>query len=257
MNQPDEAVAADGNFIFGAMPPSISAALRKSLQDVEPATLGHILDEGFTGPEMKMLSGVPARVIGTAITCKSTGDDSAIVHYAIAQIRPGDFLVIDRGGDARAACFGGGLALAASRAGCAGVLIDGPATDIDEIVGLGLPVWATGLTPLTTRRRYRQGWFCVPVRCGTVTVNAGDIVIADRNGAVFLAPAEAAALGQRALKIQQDQAARYAKVRAGGSLAELNGTVEAFARIRNTPALTRQTDMDRDLRPLPAKGRRT
>jgi len=224
-------------FVFNQPPAPLTPAQRDAASGVEPATLGHVLSEGFTGTEVRCMVGDHRSVVGPVVTCRADGDDNAIVHYAVSQLRPGDFLVVQRTGDTRPACFGGGLALAAHLAGCAGVLVLGPVTDLAELRELGMPVWATGLTALTSKRRYREGDYCVPVSMGDFVIEPGMVAVGDENGVVFVARHAFQQLAAEALEMQQRQAARRTKIANGALLGEVNGTLEAFAKIRGNPAV--------------------
>jgi 4-hydroxy-4-methyl-2-oxoglutarate aldolase len=114
-------------------------------------------------------------------------------------LRPGDILVVDRAGDARHAVFGGGVAFAAKAAGCIGIVIDGMATDIQELREYGLPVWGRGLSVVTGKRQFDQGEFGVPVSCGEVSVKPGDAILADENGVLVLKPSEIRSAAERAI----------------------------------------------------------
>ena len=65
----------------------------------------------------------------------------------------------------------------------AGIVIDGPIRDIDEIGQWDFPVYATGTTP---GGPYKEGpgEVNVPVACGGISVNPGDIILGDPDGAV-------------------------------------------------------------------------
>lgn len=219
-------------FVFLQPPVPLSEPQLAAARGVEPATLGHVLSEGFTGPEIRCLVGNQHAVAGSVVTCRADGDDNAIVHYAVSQLRSGDFLVVDRTGDTRQACFGGGLAFAAHLAGCAGVLVRGPVTDLAELRELGMPVWATGLTALTSKRRYRQGGYCVPVRMGEFVIQPGMVAIGDENGIVFVAADSFERLVSEAHEMQARQADRRVLLANGALLGEVNGTLEAFEKIR-------------------------
>ena len=173
------------------------------------------------------------RIAGTAVTCRFAGIDGSIMHYALGQLRPGDVLVVDRAGDRRHAACGGGVCFAAQAAGALGIVIDGPATDIGEIRQYGLPVWARGLSAVTSKRTYTHGEFCVPINCGGVTVMPGDAVLADENGILFLKPDMIEATAKRGIELQEAEGPRLARVAKGERLPDLNGT---NARIREIVA---------------------
>jgi regulator of RNase E activity RraA len=219
-------------FVINPLPPQVDPALIELLGKAEPATIGHFLDFGFVDPKIHALWQVP-RIAGTAVTVRCAGNDSTIVHYALGQLRPGDILVIDRFGDERHAAVGGGVAFAAREAGARGIIIDGVATDIGEIREFAMPVWARGLSVVTTKRPFQNGEFCVPVSLGGVPVEPGDAILADENGVLVLKPEQIADAAPRAIKMQQAEGPRLAEVAKGARLPELNGT---NARIREIMA---------------------
>ena len=210
-------------FIVNDLPVQVDPELIALLLTAEPATIGHFLDFGFVDPKIHALWRVP-RIAGTAVTCRCAGNDSTIVHYALGQLRPGDVLVIDRFGDERHAAVGGGVAFAAKAAGAVGIIIDGVATDIGEIRDYAVPVWARGLSAVTTKRPFQNGEFCVPVVCGGVPVQPGDAILADENGVLVLKPSQIADAAPRAVAMQQAEGPRLAEVARGARLPELNGT---------------------------------
>jgi 4-hydroxy-4-methyl-2-oxoglutarate aldolase len=210
-------------FVLNELPPQVPRELTDLLAKAEPATIGHFLDFGFMDPELRAL--LPdKRIAGTAVTCRFSGIDGSIVHYALGQLRPGDILVIDRAGDRRHAACGGGVCFAARAAGALGIIIDGPATDIGEIRDYGLPVWSRGLSAVTSKRLYTHGEFCVPVSCGGVTVRPGDAILADENGVLVLRSDQIEAAAKRAITMQQDEGVRLARVAKGERLPDINGT---------------------------------
>jgi RraA family protein len=210
-------------FLLNELPPQIDAALISLLEQAEPATIGHFLDFGFVDPAIRAQWQVP-RIAGTAVTVRCAGTDSTILHYALGQLRAGDVLVIDRAGDSRHAAVGGGVAFAARAAGARGIVVDGVATDIAEIRDYKVPVWARGLSTVTTKRLFQQGEFCVPVAIGGVAVQPGDAILADENGVLVLNPSEVESAARRAIKMQADEGPRLAEVAKGNRLPELNGT---------------------------------
>ena len=217
-------------FTLNNPPPQIEPALLALLAQAEPATIGHFLDFGFVDPSIRALWAVP-RIVGTAVTVRCAGTDSTIVHYALGQVRPGDVLVIDRAGDGRHAAVGGGVAFAARAARAAGIIVDGVATDIGEIRDYQFPVWARGLSTITTRRLFQQGEFCVPVSIGGVPVHPGDAILGDENGVLVLPPAAAGEAAQRAIRMQAEAEPRLAEIAKGAKLPDLNGTNERLRAI--------------------------
>ncbi len=198
------------------------AAILDRVREVEPATIGHIVENSVMAHRIQGIYR-PIRAVGFAFTVRVHGDDSAILHYAIDLAGPNDVLVIDRGGEREHACLGGMVAFAAHTRGVAGAVIDGPATDLAEISGLPFPVFADGLSALTTRLGGRAGEINVPVDCGGVTVLPGDIITADDNGVVVLRPGDAAAVVEDAAGREAREPELKKHLLAGGSLSEFSG----------------------------------
>lgn len=198
------------------------ASILEEARGVEPATIGHIVENSVMEHRIQGLFR-PIRLVGFAFTVRVHGDDSAILHYALDLAGPGDVLVIDRGGEREHACLGGMVAFAAHHRGIEGAVIDGPATDIAEIGDLGFPVFSDGLSALTTRLGGQAGEVNVPVDCGGVTVFPGDIVTADDNGVVVLRPDDAAGVVAEAAKREARESDLKKHILGGGSLAEFTG----------------------------------
>jgi 4-hydroxy-4-methyl-2-oxoglutarate aldolase len=214
------------------LPKQIDAAVLERLVQAEPATIGHFLDFGFVSPEIRALFS-DRRVAGTAVTVRFAGADSAMMHYALGQVRPGDILVVDRAGDRTMAACGGGVAHAAKCAGAVGIILDGVATDIAELREHGLPVWARGLSAVTTKRLFQNGEFCTPISCGGAPVNPGDCILADENGILVLPPDPAfiLATAERAIAMQNDERARMPRIVAGERISDMNGTTQRIHEI--------------------------
>jgi len=85
----------------------------------------------------------------------------------------------------------------------------------------GVPTWARGVSPITTKLLNLGGAFNLPVSCGGVAVNPGDAVLADDCGIVVLPPAEVAGAAKVALADQADEGQWLEKVKAGKALKDL------------------------------------
>ena len=64
--------------------------------------------------------------------------------------------------------------------------MEGPARDIDEYEEIGFPVFSRFTTPHTARGRVYEQSFGEPIQVGEARVAAGDYVIADASGIVFI-----------------------------------------------------------------------
>ena len=70
---------------------------------------------------------------------------------AIEAAAPGDIIVVEQSTGLDAASWGGNLALGAKMRGVAGVIVEGPARDIDDCRKLDFPVFARSHTARTAR----------------------------------------------------------------------------------------------------------
>lgn len=210
------------SFALEAMPAPIDPARLERLRQVETATVGHFRHDGFMDPELRAV--LPERrVAGTAVTVRIPGPDSALLHHALGLLRPGDFLVVDRCGDRRHACWGGVVTFTAAHMGAAGAVVDGYATDFEEVRRRGFPLWCRGASPVTTKILGLGGALNLPVACGGVTVKAGDAILADESGILVLDPAEIDAVVEEALSRQAREPALLRRIEAGEKLGAISG----------------------------------
>ena len=163
------------------------------------------------------------RVAGTAVTLAIPAQDSTLLHHTLGLLRPGDILVIDRLGDDKHACWGGGVTVAAKAAGAKAGIVDGPCTDLTEIEDFDFPMWCRGMSPITTRLYNLGGTLNAAISCGGVTVNAGDAILADESGVLVLPPGEAQAIAEAALIRQERGEKNQARVKAGEKLGDISG----------------------------------
>jgi regulator of RNase E activity RraA len=187
-------------YVVEAMPGQISAEVIELLEKTETATVGHWRHWGFVNRGIQGL--LRRRVAGTAVTLQIPGPDSTLLHHALGLLRPGDILLVDRLGDDRHACWGGGVTVAAKAAGAKAGVVDGPCTDIEEIEASDFPMWCRGMAPITTRIYDLGGRMNVPVSIGGVVVNPGDAVLCDDCGVLVLPPEEAEAEARAAIAKQ-------------------------------------------------------
>jgi regulator of RNase E activity RraA len=209
-------------FTVKDLPPQIAQERLARLAQCETATIGHFLHSQFMDPALRAVIG-DRRVAGTAVTVLVPPVDGTMMHYAIGHARPGDFMVVDRAGDHRHACWGGVVEIAADCAGVVGAVIDGPATDFEEIRRTGLPVWCRGPSPVTVKRLGISGAFCVPVSCGGVMVQPGDVILADESGVVVIRPDQIEWVVEEAMRRQNAEPETIRRLRAGEKLHDITG----------------------------------
>lgn len=208
---------------IGAAPSRIDRALIEGLGAVEVATIGHFRHRGFVSHRLRPLAPLESALVGTAITVAIPGTDSTLLHHALSVVKPGDVLVVDRLGDTRHACLGGGVAFAAKMAGAIAVVLDGPCTDAEEIIEVGLPVFCTGISGITTRLNDLGGSLNKPISCGNVPVMPGDVVMLDNCGVLVLPPDEAPEVLEEGAARQARANRNRGRIEAGEKLGDLSG----------------------------------
>jgi regulator of RNase E activity RraA len=103
-----------------------------------------------------------------------------------------------------------GTAMAAR--GYAGAVIDGGVRDVAYLRKIAFPVFATGIVPSTSVHHYRFAGSQVPVVCNGVSVNAGDIVVADSDGVAVVPRAQAQAVLTLAQQMDYKEHSMYALI---------------------------------------------
>jgi regulator of RNase E activity RraA len=201
---------------------AVTTQLVERFKAIDPATVGHLLEFGFCDPGIQALW-KPCRVVGPAVTVRTAALDSAVVHVAIDAAEPGDVLVIDRNGDRKHACWGEMTSLAAKLKGLAGTIVDGYVTDVTEIAEMGYAVYCRGASAITTKSLAVQGDVNVPVQVGGVSVNPGDLIVADSNGVLVLPPDVAAAVVDAAEARQKRELWVRAELKKGRPLSDISG----------------------------------
>ncbi len=208
------------SYRINPMPAQLAPNLMARFAQVEAATVGHYLHDRFMRNDLRPLLAGP-RVAGTAVTVSIAGADSTLLYHAMDQVRPGDVLVIDRGQDERHAAWGGFMAAVANVRGLAAVIVDGMVTDPAAIIEAGVPTWARGVSPITTKLFNFGGGFNIPVSCGGVSVSPGDAVLADDCGILVVPADQVAGIADVALADQADEGTWVKRIQAGARLQDL------------------------------------
>ncbi len=202
-------------------------------QDVDAGTLDALVAMGVATVyeaagrsglvDMALHQIVPgSRVAGPARTVRCAQDDNLMVHAAIEHIRPGEVLVLSMPAPAPVALVGDLLATQATVRGAAGLLIDAAARDVDELVELGLPIWARYVRVRGASKR-EVGALGVPVEVGGATVRTGDIVVMDADGAVVVERERVDEVLDRGRARQEREAGVRQRLRAGELSFDIHG----------------------------------
>jgi 4-hydroxy-4-methyl-2-oxoglutarate aldolase len=142
---------------------------------------------------------------------------------AIEAAGTGDVIVVAHAGRTDCAGWGGNLSRAALVRGARGTIVHGGVRDIDEARDIGYPVYASAATPRTARGRVQEHAWGVPVDIAGVPVYAGDYVIADGTGIVFVAAADAARVLAAAEAIAAQEASMAGAIATGRAISDVMG----------------------------------
>jgi RraA family protein len=169
------------------------------------------------------------KLVGRAhtIVCE---EDFLMVMKGLHDAKPGDVLVVDTRGSRRAV-VGELFSNDAMRRGLAGLVIDGAVRDTEKIRAISIPVYSRTITPVsgTIKKIFETQ---VPIRCGGVTVNPGDVLFGDDDGIVVATEKELAELIPIAETIQRNEEAALVRVGKGEALLEMLGFDEHYGAIK-------------------------
>ena len=135
----------------------------------------------------------------------------------------GSVIVVDHAGRLEVSGWGGILSLAARTKGIEGVIVDGACRDVDESRDLGFPVYARAAVPITARGRIVEKSFNETITIGGITVQPGDLVMADSSASCSSRPIEPKEVLAQAEAIVERESQMAAAVRAGQSVVEVMG----------------------------------
>ena len=101
------------------------------------------------------------------------------------EIEPGDFVVIDQSG-VNAGLMGSNNGLECKRNGARGLVSNGGVRDTDELILQEVPFWSRMISQGMVQGRLQFDAKDIPVNVGGVTVNPGDMVVADGDGVIVV-----------------------------------------------------------------------
>ena len=203
---------------------------RKLLQQLSTTNISDALDAfHLKGAVHGILPTWPGckKVCGEVVTMRmiAAGAVPPKVHLgqaAVAAAKEGDVIVVDNAGRPDISCWGGVLSCGAKMKGVSGVLVDGYCRDIDDYVDLDFSVYARGPVVQTARGRAIEDATNITIQFGSVQVNPGDVVLADRSGICFIPKDHLDEVLEKAHALYLKEEAMCADLRSGMSNLEVD-----------------------------------
>jgi regulator of RNase E activity RraA len=209
----------------------LDPALVQRFHQTSVPTVVDILDYKFgqrtwLPPSVKPI--FKTRIVGRAVTVlivPSPGQ-SAFDHLfeAVDSCGTGRVLVVSNGGNTEVSCMGDLVVTALQVRGAEGAVMDGAVRDIDPMIEMGFPVFAASISPVNFTSKMTVVAHDVPITCGGVAVNPGDVILADWDGVVVIPQEIAEAVLEQALVKEAAEQALRERIRAlaaGAPLAQV------------------------------------
>ncbi|MDA0369798.1 MAG: RraA family protein [Proteobacteria bacterium] len=163
--------------------PALIARARDTYACIAGSVAGrrHVMDAGIRPLRRDW------RIAGPAVTVAAEDPvDTLASQVATQLIQPGDIIVVEATGRADKAAWGATMAWAAKELGCAGVVVDGVVLTTELLIDHeGIPVFCRG-SVTNHSSAHGAGSVNVPIVCGGIIVNPGDLILADEDGVVAL-----------------------------------------------------------------------
>jgi len=163
-----------------------------------------------------------SRAAGPARTVLCGAGDNLMVHAALDRTEPGDVLVLTLPEPEPVALVGELLATQAKVRGAAAVLVDAAVRDVEELAEMGLPIWARWIS-IRGATKDAVGAVDVPVRIGSATIEPGDAVVLDADGAAVVPRARLDEVLAASRERAERETVKRAKLEAGALSYDLDG----------------------------------
>jgi regulator of RNase E activity RraA len=206
---------------------------------VEVASVADAIEQLYGGQRSHMSHDMrplfPVKFAGPAVTVQLKKEEhkegppaSQGMLDAIDSAPPGSVYVIQVPDGQDVAGIGGLMGTAMKFRGLAGAVIDGGLRDTPQLRRIQFPVFSRGIVPSTSINHYRFAGMNVPVKCAGVTVNPGDIIVADEDGVAVVPKDKAEAVLKKAQELDDTEHRMYPFIEKFKSIRE---AVAKFGRI--------------------------
>jgi 4-hydroxy-4-methyl-2-oxoglutarate aldolase len=163
-----------------------------------------------------------SRAAGPARTVACGQDDNLMVHAVMAEVQPGEVIVLTMPEPRPVALVGDLLATQAKGAGAAAILVDASIRDVEELAEMGLPIWARWVR-VKGALKQTAGAINVPVSVGGATINPGDVLVLDADGVAVVPQDRVSEVLEASLAREENERIKRGRLQAGEKSYELDG----------------------------------
>ena len=172
------------------------------------------------------------KCVGPALTVKLSPGDLQDPLAALHVAQAGDVVLVDAGGETETSVFGGLMGSLFKNRGVQGAIIDGACRDTDELTDMKFILFSKAVTARGTHTmfsgRKTDVELNVPIVCGGVVVNPGDMIVADEIGVTVVPSARLKDVLEAAREQAEREEATRRRIAEGKTFEQL---LEEFGRI--------------------------
>jgi len=209
-----------------ARPP---AELTSKFEEYRSCDLSDVMNRSGTMVGIRPVFIPIPRAVGPAVTVSIPAGGINMVKLGIQQARPGDVIVVSTQANTTFAMMGGNISMGMQARGIKAFIIDGSIRDVSEMRALDFPTFARSISCAAGELGGYRGEVNVPIACGGVVVNPGDIIVADEDGIVVVPPesAEAVLAGVPKLHASHEKAREVLRA---GEMTAIESITEDFVK---------------------------
>lgn len=174
-----------------------TAALIDAYAELATSSIGHVTHTGYL-PDIQPIVPCGKTIAGRVLTVTLTSTNTRVIRQALMDAAPHDVLCIDARSLGYVACWGALRSCAAIYEQLSAVIVLGQVTDSLQLKQLGLPVFAKGISAITTSTAKGNdapaGMLGAAIDYqpapdnDSVRIQTGDIAVMDADGVFVLAP---------------------------------------------------------------------